>query len=140
MAEAIFLHQVRERELLDKFDIDSCGTGQWHVGERADPRAIQIAKKNGVDVSSIARQLDPGADFGRFELFVAMDRENLNHLIGAGASAQQVRLMRSFDPAHAAKPGEAPDVPDPYFGEGDGFKDVFEMLTVACSGMLDELS
>ncbi|MFG0313737.1 MAG: low molecular weight protein-tyrosine-phosphatase [Phycisphaerales bacterium] len=140
MAEAIFLHHVRERELLDRFDIDSCGTGQWHVGERPDPRAVQVAKKNGVDMTSIARQLDPSSDFDRFDLFIPMDRENQGHLIGAGAPQSKVRLMRSFDPAHASKPNDAPDVPDPYFGEGDGFKNVFEMLSLACTGMLDELS
>lgn len=140
MAEAIFIHQVREREMLDRFDIDSCGTGQWHIGERADPRAIQVAKKNGVDVSSIARQLEPRSDVDRFDLFVVMDRENLNHLVNAGISKDNIRLMLSFDPAHSSKPHDAPDVPDPYFGEGDGFKSVFEMLTVACSGMIDELT
>lgn len=140
LAEAIFIQRLREREILDQFDVDSCGTGQWHVGERADPRAIQVAKKNGVDVTSTARQLSPGSDFDRFDWFVAMDRDNLNHLLHAGAPKERVRLMRSFDPVHSANPAEAPDVPDPYFGVGDGFKDVFTILNAACDGMMEELA
>jgi len=140
LAEAIFVHHARERGLISGFDIDSCGTGQWHVGEPADPRAIQIAKKKGVVLQSIARQLDPRSDFDRFHWIVPMDRENQEHLIGAGAPKTRVRLMRSFDPAHAGKPSQAPDVFDPFFGDGDGFKHVFEMLDAACVGMIDSLS
>jgi protein-tyrosine phosphatase len=139
LAEAILIHRLRERGLIDQFDVDSCGTGQWHVGERADPRAIQVGKKNGVDVSSIARQLDPSSDFDRFTWIVPMDKDNLRHLIGAGAPQNRLHLMCSFDPSHKGKPTDAPDVPDPYYSEGDGFKKIFELLDAACEGMLERL-
>ena len=139
LAEAIFVHHARERGVMDQFDVDSCGTGQWHVGERADPRAAKIAKKRGVDLNSIARQLAPGVDFERFEYIVAMDRENLRHLLDAGAPKDRVYLIRSFDPSHGGEGSEAPDVPDPFFGEGDGFLHVFDMLEQSCVGLMDEL-
>jgi protein-tyrosine phosphatase len=140
LAEAIFVHRLRERDMLDRFDVDSCGTGQWHVGEKADPRAIHVAKKNGIDVKNTARQLAPQTDFERFHWIVPMDQENLSHLLHAGAPKDRIRLMRSFDPSHAGDPTGAPDVPDPYFGPGDGFKEVFTILNAACDGMIAELT
>jgi len=68
-----------------------------------------------------------------------MDRANRADFLRLGAPAAGVRLMRSFDPEIAALGGEAPDVPDPYYGGDDGFLQVFEMLRRACEGMLDEL-
>jgi protein-tyrosine phosphatase len=139
LAEAIFVHHARDRGVMDQFDVDSCGTGQWHVGERADPRAAKIAKKRGVDLNSIARQLSPRIDFERFHYIIAMDRENQRHLLDAGAPKDKVRLIRSFDPSYAGDEAEAPDVPDPFFGEGDGFLHVFDMLEQSCLGLMDEL-
>ena len=55
MAKGIFLHQARQRGLLDRFDIDSCGTGNWHAGGPADPRTVACALKNGVDFPHVAR-------------------------------------------------------------------------------------
>jgi len=81
LGEALFIHHARERGSLDRFDIDSCGTGHWHVGGGADPRSIAIGAKYGVDVPSIARQVDAGADFDRFDLLLPMDRSNRDDLI-----------------------------------------------------------
>ena len=86
-----------------------------------------------------ARQFDPSQDPDGFDLLLAMDADNRRDLISMGAAADQVRLMRSFDPAFAADPGRAPDVPDPYYGGPEGFDEVYDMLTRACGGLLDEL-
>ncbi|MFI4897638.1 MAG: low molecular weight protein-tyrosine-phosphatase, partial [Phycisphaerales bacterium JB059] len=139
LGEGIFLHMARQRGALDRFDVDSCGTGAWHAGERADPRSIAIAKKYGIELPSIARQFDPRADVERFDLILAMDRQNERDLLGAGAPEDRVRLMRSFDPTLDGASGKALDVPDPYYGRGDGFQRVYDMLTRACAGLLDEL-
>ncbi|MEZ6242862.1 MAG: low molecular weight protein-tyrosine-phosphatase [Phycisphaerales bacterium] len=137
LAEGIFIHMARERGVLDRFDVDSCGTGAYHVGERADPRSIRVAKKHGIDLPSIARQFEPRADIERFDLILAMDRQNRRHLVRAGALEDRVRLMRSYDPTLAVE--DEMDVPDPYYGAGDGFQTVYEMLTRACAGLLDSL-
>ena len=55
LAEGIFIHLARERGVLDRFRVDSCGTGGWHAGERADPRSIAVAAKYGIELPSIAR-------------------------------------------------------------------------------------
>ncbi len=132
LAEAIFIDKIEKRGLRDRFVVDSAGTGSWHVGERADPRTIEVASRYGIKVPSIGRQVDD-RDFDRFDLLLAMDRSNEKNLLRAGAPRERLRLMMSFHPEHASDP---PDVPDPYFGEGDGFEKVYRMLDGACDGLI----
>lgn len=134
MAEGIFLHLAKQRGVLDRFDVDSCGTGGWHAGEPPDPRALAEAARHGVYLPSLARQLAPREDRRRFDLIVAMDAQNREDAIRAGVPEAKIRLMRSFDPA-----AEEFDVPDPYYGGADGFGLVYDMLFAACGGLLDHL-
>lgn len=140
LAEGIFLERARARGLADRFEVDSCGTGAWHVGERADRRSIAVAKRHGIELPSIARQLDPARDFDRFHWLIAMDRANVRSLLAAGAPPGRVRLVRTFDPDTAGRPGDDLDVPDPYDWPGEGFEDVYQMLDRACRGLLDFLA
>jgi protein-tyrosine phosphatase len=135
LAKAVFTDAARRRSVDHLFDIDSCGTGHWHAGEGADRRAIHAAANHGLTLIHTARQLEPTSDFVRFQLVVAMDRENRKSLLARGAAPERVRLMRSFD---GRLTGDH-DVPDPYYGTGDGFETVFQMLTTACEGLLDQL-
>jgi len=136
LAEGIFLHLANERGL-HGFVVDSAGTGGWHAGEGPDKRAAAVAKKRGVHLPSIARQVEH-ADFARFTHIIAMDASNSENLLAMGAPADRLRLMRGYDPSHSAQ--SAPDVPDPYYGGDDGFEQVFDMLMAACQGLLDELT
>ncbi len=133
MAEGIFLHLARQRGLSDRFIVDSAGTGGWHVGKRPDSRALSTAKQYGVELPSLARQVSP-SDFNEFDLVLAMDRSNRDDLLALGGT--NVKLVRSFD---ASLKGEH-NVPDPYYGDGDGFVKVYEMLTRACEGLIDRLT
>lgn len=137
LAEGIFLHRVHERGLGHLFEVDSCGLGGWHAGERADPRARATALKNGIELPSIARQFDPSHDPAWFDVLVAMDRSNARGLTERGAPAEKVRLMRSFDQSATS---EDIDVPDPYYGSDRGFDDVYEMLVRACDGLIEHLT
>jgi len=139
LAEGIFIHRARERGVLHAHRVDSAGTGHWHVGSPADPRAAEVAMRHGIDLPSVARQVDPERDFREFEFILAMDSDNLANLLHAGAPEKRVRLYRSFDPALAGEPDHRLDVPDPYFGAGDGFQRVFDMLVCATDGFLDHL-
>jgi len=139
LAEGVFLHLAGERGVLDRFDVDSCGTGGWHVGEPADPRAQEVARRNGIELLSVGRRLEPGPDFRRFDLIVPMDRQNLRTLRSEGAPQERVRLLRSFDPVLRGAPESELDVPDPYWDEDEGFDIVYRMIHAACGGMLDEL-
>jgi len=147
MAEAIFLHLARERRLLDRLDVDSCGLGDWHVGGPADPRTIAACRRRGVPVPSIARLWDPDQDPHRFDLILPMDAQNHRTLLARGAPRDRLRLMRLFGPAPAGRdrlliPEAAaiPDVPDPYTGPESGFDDLFLMLKEACEGLLSHVA
>jgi protein-tyrosine phosphatase len=139
LAEGIFLHLAEKRGVADHFEVDSAGTGSWHVGERPDHRAAAVAKRYKVMLPSIGRQVDPSRDYVFFDLLLVMDLANLGELRRLGAPEEKVRLLRSFDPELAGVPEAQLAVPDPYFGDGDGFDQVYEMLARACDGLLDEL-
>lgn len=138
LAEGLFLHLAKERGVRDRFLVDSCGTGGWHVGEPPDKRARQVAKRRGVALVGRARRLDAPVDFERFDLILPMDRANLQDLHDEGAPKERTRLLRSFDPA--LSDADDPDVPDPYYGGPEGFDVVFDMVRRACDGLLEELT
>ncbi len=133
-AEGIFLHLVKEAGLSDQFEIDSAGTGGYHVGEEADPRSFATARGRGVHLPSRARKF-VASDFARFDYVLAMDVENQRHLLALApddAARTRVHLLRSFD----ADSPEGAGVPDPYYGNGDGFERVFDICHAACRSFL----
>ena len=136
LAKGIFQDLVRERNVADLFDIDSCGTGGWHAGNGADPRTVQIAAFHGLTFEHEARRLDPRRDFDRFDYLLAMDLDNRAGLLHAGAPTSKVHLMRSFDPALKGETEHRLQVPDPYYGGSEGFEKMYVMLKAACEGFL----
>lgn len=144
LAEGVFIHLARERGVLDRFNIDSAGTGGWHRGNPADPRSIAVAEKHGIQLPSRARRIDPATDWDRFAWIIVMDRDNHERVIEEGAPPQRVRLLRSFDDAVGRTHDELlldsdGEIPDPYYGADDGFSAVFRMVFSACEGLLDKL-
>jgi protein-tyrosine phosphatase len=137
LAEGVFQNLVDARGLTTHYRIDSAGTGGWHVGASPDERSIAVAKKNGVALTSRARQVEP-SDFDDFDHIVAMDRQNLLDLralgLSAAGGAARLYLLREFDP----EPGDR-QVPDPYYDAVDGFDRVYEMVRRSCEGLLDAL-
>ena len=126
---------VRDAKLDHKIELDSAGTGGWHVGELPDERSRAAASKRGYALEHRARQFKPG-DFDRFDLVLAMDFDNLawlQRLAGGRLQVPPIRLLRSFEPK---APTDA-EVPDPYGGAGDDFDDVVEICERACRGLLD---
>ena len=138
LAEGIYLHLIRERGWEHRFHADSAGMGNWHCGQSADPRALETASRRGVHLPSVCRQVAV-EDFETFDLVLAMDRSNRDALLALCPAPLRgkVRLMREFDPE--AAPGSEPEVPDPYFGNAQGFDRVFEMLDRSCRALLASL-
>lgn len=136
VAEGLFLHLASDRGVADRFDVDSCGIGHWHIGKCPHDGSTEIAGANGVRLPSLARQLDPAVDFDRFEMLIAMDRDNRLDLLEAGAEESSVRLLRSFDPALG---GRELDVPDPYGQGAAAFERMWEAIEPGCAGLLDWL-
>ena len=127
-AEGVFRHLVEQAGLDDEFEIDSAGTGAWHEGERPDRRATAAAAERGVTLSGRARQVTLD-DFDHYDLIVAMDSENLRNLRQLAPEGTEHKL-RLLDDA---------DVPDPYYGLGDHFSEVFDQVHAASLRLLDEL-
>ena len=135
LAEGVFKDLVAGRGLADRFEIDSAGTGGWHVGEPPDARATMVAESHGVKLDSRARQAVKD-DLLRFHYVIAMDRDNLAELerMSSGTEgAAELHLLRDFDPA-----GEG-EVPDPYYGGASGFEAVYEMVSRSCEAFLDHV-
>src|SRR3954465_5539499 len=80
-AEGVMRRLVEEQGLADEIEIDSAGTGGWHVGAPPDARATQAARRPGTTPPGPARRFDPATDFDRFDLIVAMDAENRRDLL-----------------------------------------------------------
>ena len=148
MTEAVLTAYVEDAGLSDRVAVDSAGTGSWHIGEDADPRALATLRSAGYDLNHAARQyhrdwFTPGhAAYG--DLVLAMDAANYADLLAMApdaAAAQRVRMFRSFDPAMAGIPdGDSRlDVPDPYYGRADGFATVLEMIEAAAAGLVVQL-
>jgi protein-tyrosine phosphatase len=138
-AEGVMRHLVREEGLEDAIEIDSAGTGGWHVGAPPDERATAAARRRQIALDGAARKFSPG-DFDRYDLILAMDEENRRDLLALAPDDDarvKVRLLREFDPDSA---GSADlDVPDPYYGGDDGFDHVLDLVDAATRGLLARL-
>jgi protein-tyrosine phosphatase len=116
LAEGAFRVEA-ERLGLD-VTVDSAGTGGWHKGDPPDPRAVAVARRNGVDISGLkARQVSPG-DFREFTHIYALDHDNLRGLLQVAPSdaTAEVGLLLNLVEGHADRA-----VADPYYGDEAGF-------------------
>jgi protein-tyrosine phosphatase len=136
IAEGIFAHLVRERGLEGRYLADSAGTGDWHVGQAPDRRAITAAQRRGVALPSLCRQVGIN-DFRDFDVILAMDKNNLRDLTALCPAPLhgKIRLMRDYDTGKDV----GADVPDPYYGGPYEFDQVYEMLDRCCSRLLEDL-
>jgi protein-tyrosine phosphatase len=132
-AEAV-VRALAAREAPDLgVEVDSAGTAGYHVGDAPDPRMRAAAARRGYDLNSLrARIVEPG-DFERFDLILAMDRENLAVLRRRAPEHAhgRVRLFLEFSPQP-----EPQEVPDPYYGGPNGFEEVLDLVESAARGLL----
>jgi protein-tyrosine phosphatase len=137
VAEAVFRDIVTSAGLGDRFDVDSAGTSDYHIGDGPDPRSAGEAKRRGVTLDHAARQID-GDDFERFDYVIAMDASNLGRIrrLAAGSDGgAELHLLRSFDDTAR----DDLEVPDPYFGGANGFAEVHDMIERASRGLLEHI-
>ena len=138
MAEAVLRRRFDEAGLGDDVVVDSAGTGAWHVGDDADPRALATLSEAGYDLAHAARRFE-SEWLERSHLILAMDRANFEALLELAerhdVAPEHVRLLRSFDPTA----GPDAEVPDPYYGGADGFVRVLEMIERAAEGVVAQV-
>jgi protein-tyrosine phosphatase len=135
-AEGVFRDLVRREGLDALITTDSAGTSGWHIGEPPDARAREAAKRRGVDLSDLRGRQTQAQDFEDFDYVLAMDRRNHAALAQLAPRGREGRLYMFLDFA----PGLGlTEVPDPYYGAGDGFETVLDMIEAASQGLLDHI-
>ncbi|SER06273.1 protein-tyrosine phosphatase [Solimonas aquatica] len=135
LAEAAFRAHLQAASLA--LEVDSAGTGDWHIGKPPDHRAQAVALRHGVDISGYRARQVQRADFARYSHIVAMDHSNLAALQALkpeGARAELSLLLDHLD----ARRGEA--VADPYFGDARGFEITWQDVWAGTAALLQRLT
>ena len=133
-------HGLLDKKIKDNhlpWEVDSAGTGSYHIGDLPDPRSIDIAKQHNLDITyQRARQFKPD-DLQTFDLIYAMDLSNYNNILShAETESQQDKVHLILNESY---PGENREVPDPYYGGDQGFKNVYDMLDQATDKLISRL-
>jgi protein-tyrosine phosphatase len=138
MAEIVLRDLVDRAGLGDRVLVSSAGTGEWHVGEHADPRTVAALESHGYDgTTHRARQFDPSW-FDSLDLVIALDRSHervLRSWARTDDDRQKVRLLLSFDTEYAGRS----DVPDPYYSDAAMFDSVLSMIEHSCRALFRQL-
>ena len=134
--EGVFRQLIKDEKLRIQFDIDSAGTGGYHIGEPPDSRAIDVAHGRGVNLESFRARLLSRSDFQRFDYIIAMDRNNLRDInkLAPENYPGQITLFMDY-----AENWHENEVPDPYYGGSGGFERVLDMIEDASIGLLQAI-
>jgi len=135
-AEGVFRAMVDATQLSGRIDADSAGIGAYHVGEPPDERSQAAALARGIDLSSQRSRQVTQDDFTEFDYIVALDRTHQDQLLHLCPPEQEhrIKLLLDYTPQVGTK-----DVPDPYFGHGDGFNHVLDLIEAGTAGLLQEV-
>ena len=133
-AEAAIVEAAAEAGL--EVEVDSAGTGSWHIGQPPHPESVAAGARAGLLVDGRARKVI-AADFDRFDIIVAMDRTNLKDLIALAPSKEaqaKLRLFRTYDPEAASA-----EVPDPWGGPAAGYEETVRIVRAAARGLVAQI-
>lgn len=129
LAHGVMENMVKEHGL--DWEVDSAGTGGWHVGQQPDSRSIAVARKYGVEISTqVCRKFNP-RDFENFDHILVMDMNNLRDVSTLAENEAELRKVSLF-----LKDGI---VPDPYYND-DQFDEVYQMIEKRCIELIEELT
>jgi protein-tyrosine phosphatase len=132
LAEGILQNLADEKGL--NWQVESAGTGSWHVDEKPDKRSIEVARQNGIDISHQRAQQFSPYHLEQFDLIYAMDQSNLRDILNHAKDSTERDKIEMI--MNMADPGMNEAVPDPYYGD-EGFDRVFKMLEKACKAIVD---
>ncbi|OED38988.1 protein-tyrosine-phosphatase [Flavobacteriaceae bacterium (ex Bugula neritina AB1)] len=121
----------------DKYQVDSCGTSNYHIGEKPDIRSIEVAKKYNIDISNQRAAQFKTSDFNTYDYIYPMDISNYNNIIKLAKNdleKNKVKLILN------ELSNENLEVPDPYYGGEQGFENVYKMLDEACTIVSEKIS
>lgn len=135
LAEAALREEARRLGI--EVEIDSAGTGDWHVGEPPDPRAIAVARRNGVDISHLRARRATPEDFRRFDHIVALDAQNLANLRRMQPTDGKAELSLLLDHVEGR---EGQPVADPYHGGDEHFDETWADVTAGARALARKLA
>ena len=135
-AEGVFRHVVEQAGVSPDFTIESAGTHAYHIGNAPDHRAVAAAAARDISMQGLKARKVSIEDFAAFDHIIAMDRDNLDILLGIQPEESRARLslMLDFTPSR-----EGQEVPDPYYGGTQGFEHVLDLVSEAAQGLLESL-
>jgi protein-tyrosine phosphatase len=135
-AEGVFRHLLAQEAPELRVEIDSAGTAGYHIGHPPDLRSQRAAHARGIDLSGLRARQVAAEDFLRFDLILAMDRDNLEELeaMRPAESRARVQLFLEYAPELART-----EVPDPYYGDARGFEEVLNLSAAASRGLIAAL-
>lgn len=136
MAEGLFRQMSQRRGLDSLIEVDSCGVGDYHVGEPPDPRAMREAHHREADISELRGRVIRSDDFERFDYILCMDEDNLQALRRMAPESRRAHVGLLMDFAHEDTGAE---IGDPYFGNTDNFGHVADQIEAGCQGLLDHI-
>jgi protein-tyrosine phosphatase len=136
MIEGVFKAQLENSDPALDISVDSAGTGSWHEGNLPDPRAIKTMQRHDIDITDQRSRPISRRDYTDFDLIFAMDHDNLDILIANAPIEQQHKIHLFMEYAL----GEETPIPDPYYGQGDGFETVYQMLVKGSVGLVEKLA
>jgi len=128
MGEGALRAQLKQARLAQRIEVDSAGTGHWHVGQPPDSRAVQCARSHGVDISGLRARQVTRADFEHFDWLLCADGSHLRDLQRLAPATQRDKLALWLPWAGAE---ERNDIPDPYTGGMDDFEQVWQLVDTA---------
>jgi protein-tyrosine phosphatase len=136
MAEGILRHQLKEKGLADKVTVHSAGTERYHIGHPADPRATRTSKKFGVDISTHKARQVAAHDFHTYDRIFSMAVDVQNELVRLAPKDLQHKATLFMD---LIAPGQNQSVPDPWYGDEQGFAPVYELIHKGCERIVEEI-
>ncbi|MES2812096.1 MAG: low molecular weight protein-tyrosine-phosphatase [Bacteroidota bacterium] len=128
---------IMRSKLPKNFEVDSAGTGHWHVGNPPDARSIATAKNHNLNIANLKGRQFNRNDFNHFDYIFVMDNQNYNDVIKLAQTEEEKAKVQLI--LEEIFPGEKVDVPDPYYGLQDGFEKVYHMLDQACDTIASKL-
>ena len=133
LAEGILQHKSKNTNIF----VDSAGTASYHIGKLPDSRSIEIANKYGIDLSNQRARQFSEKDYDNFDKIYAMDTHNYASIISISRNENDRNKVELI--LNEINRKSCDSVPDPYYGEGDGFQKVYDMLDKACDIIVSKL-
>ena len=135
-AEGLLIEKVNTENVSQNFEIDSCGTHEYHLGHPPDSRSQEAAAKRGIDLSNLRSRKIKASDFEYYDLILAMDNLNRDNLMRLCPDEYKykIKLMLDYLPEYLFD-----EVPDPYYGRERGFEDVLDILEEAIEALYEDI-